>query len=280
LAVLIVSCAACGASSTPAAQSGGAAGHGPPGCFDATLLWFEDFETGDYSRWTGHTYNDDWGNDCQSTARTDAIAQSPTHSQRSEVKCPYTTEGNVHRGYGGVQFSGDKVLPEFTNTGVGLDAPDGVVNTHWVNIDTDTVFENGKWLSLWTSEYDCGWKGEVITLGIEDASGRAASAHHGTRTFESNPPPLPRRAWVRLTEYVNYYDGDLYVWQDGQLIEHATFQRPVKTICHFHWGLYASGDNDDVVLYEDDNALWKLNARWTDFTREPYFGHAVPVCNP
>jgi len=50
-----------GASQARAARDGAA-------CFQAKLLWSEDFETGDYARWTGHSYGASWGNDCQDNA--------------------------------------------------------------------------------------------------------------------------------------------------------------------------------------------------------------------
>ena len=62
---------------------------GSAGCSDAKQLWFDDFETGDYRRWTGKTYKDDWGNNCQNTAISTESAHSPTHSQRSEIVCAY-----------------------------------------------------------------------------------------------------------------------------------------------------------------------------------------------
>ncbi len=254
-------------------------------CVDAKLLWFEDFETSDYARWSSQGYNDAWGNRCQNTARSSEERRSGAHSQRSEVVCPYPNEGNVHRGYGGLQFDGDRVLPAYTNRGAGLDAPHGVVNTFWVYLDTDTVFENGRWLSLWTVNSACDWSDEVLTLGLEDASSYLASAHYwsgagGTREYTAQAAALPRRAWTRITVYVNYYTGELHVWQNGQPSSHTTFDRSARTLCQWHWGLYASGDNDAIVLYEDDNALWKLGEPWTDFEREPYLGEHVAVCAP
>ena len=174
------------------------------------------------------------------------------------------------------------VVPAFTNQGVGIDAPNGVVTVMWMRLDSPTVFENGTWVNFWTSSASCDWSDEVITLGLEDESGRLAAAHFqaggGTRTFEPNAPALPRGQWTRITVYINYHDGVMHVWQDGQSLEHVTFNRALKTICQFHWGLYASGDNDNIVLFEDDKSLWKLGEPWTDFGKEPYFGHDVDAC--
>jgi len=83
---------------------------------------------------------------------------------------------------------------------------------------------------------------------------------------------------VRITIYVNYHDEIMHVWQDGQSISHVTFVRDSTRMCQWHWGAYASGDNTDVVLYEDDNSIWKLDQPWTDFSIEPWLGATTPVC--
>ena len=253
-------------------------------CFHAKLLWSEDFEGGDYARWTSNTYNASWGNECQSNGFSTDHPLSPTHSHRSQITCAYTAEGDVHRGYGGLQFSGDTVVPAYTNAGVGIDAPFGVVNTFHSWIDSPTVFQNGTWFSFWTVNSDCGWADDVLTLGLEDPSDRLAAAHYqpggGSRTFLAGAPGFPRGRWVRITIYVNYYDGVMHVWQDGQPSSHVLFVRPKSTICQWHWGAYASGDNDNLVLYEDDNSIWKLEQAWTDFSIEPWFDKTVPVCTP
>ena len=271
-----------GGTTSPASGSNGTPPAASGDCFDAHRLWAEDFESGDYRNWTSQTYNDAWGDDCQSNAITTALAHGGTHSQRSQIVCPYTAD-NVQRGYGGLQFSGDTVMSAYTNQGVGIDAPHGIVTVMWMRLDSPTTFQNGKWVNFWTVSGSCDYTDEVLTLGLEDPSGKLAAAHYpaggGTRTFEPNAQALPRGRWVRITVYVNYYDDVMHVWQDGQSLEHVTFHRDLHTMCQFHWGLYASADNDNIVLYEDDKSFWKLNEDWTDFSREPDFTSTVPVCN-
>jgi hypothetical protein len=188
----------------------------------------------------------------------------------------------VHRGYGGVQFEGDRPVPAFNDQGQGIDAPNGLVNTFHVWLETSTTFTGGKWFSFWTVNGSCDWSENVLTLGLEDPSHRLAAAHYqadgGTRTFAPNAPSLPLRQWVRITIYVNYHAETMSVWQNGTKISDVTFKRASTRICQWHWGAYASGNNDDVVLFEDDNSIWKLEQPWTDFAREPWFGNTQPVC--
>ncbi|MBE7484398.1 MAG: hypothetical protein HS104_31065 [Polyangiaceae bacterium] len=262
--------------------TGGSAGSGGAPCFDAKRLWFEDFETGDYSRWTSKTYDKNWNNGfCHDNGFSTAQANSPTHSHRSEITCADTQS---HRGYGGLQFAGDSVVPAYTNQGSGIDAPNGVVNTYWSWLEAPYAFQNGKWFSFWTVNNDCGWKDNVITLGLEDTSNKLTPAHikntGGTVTFAPNAPGFPMGKWVRTTIYINYHEGVMVTWQDGTKVFEATFSRPDNDICQWHWGAYASGDNDDVVLYEDDNSIWKLGQKWTNFDVEPYFGVTQAVCSP
>jgi hypothetical protein len=284
-----------GAGGAQTAGAGGAATGGAGGaqtadagdvaCVHATRLWFEDFETNDYSRWTSETYGGDWGNECQSNGFTTERARSGERSHRSEIVCSYPDEGNVHRGYGGLQFNGDAVVPAYTNSGAGIDAPHGLVNTYWSYLETPTAFSGGTWFSFWTINSACDWSDPVLTLGLEDTSGRLAAAHYwhgsgGERTFATDAPAFPRGQWVRTTIYVNYHDDVMHVWQDGQEVSHVTFDRDATTICHFHWGAYASGDNDDIVLFEDDLSIWKLAEPWMDFSVEPYLGETIAVCDP
>jgi hypothetical protein len=267
-------------------SSGGEPTAGSPAgeCVQATRLWSEDFESSGYAAWTGGAYGETWGDACQSTARSTEAAVSGTRSQRSEIVCAYTND-TVHRGYGGIQFAGDVPLTQFTGAGTGIDAPHGVVNTFWVRLDSETVFDGGRWVSLFTALTDCNWSStdQVITLGIEDASGRLAAAHYqwgagGERIFDADAPSLPRGEWTRITIYLNAHDDEMHVWQDGKSVQHVTFDRALTTLCHFHWGLYASADNDDIVLFEDDNSVWKLGQAWTDFELEPYLGEELTLC--
>ncbi len=174
------------------------------------------------------------------------------------------------------------MVPAYTNKGVGIDAPYGVVNTYWSWLETPYSFVNGRWFSFWTVNNSCDWSDNVITLGLEDASFKLTPAHikntGGTVSFSAGAPAFPLGKWVRTTIYINYHTGVMHVWQDGKDLLHATFSRPSKQICQWHWGAYASKDNTNVVLYEDDNSIWKLGEPWTDFKVEPYLGVSHAIC--
>lgn len=254
-----------------------------PQCLRATQLWSEDFETGDHRRWTSRSYSEDWGDECQSTAISTARAHSGRHSQRSEIVCESRSPEGVHRGYGGLQLSGAQVLPQHTNSGTGLDAPHGIVTTFWTWLDAGYAFEDGRWVSLFTINPSCDYTDRVVTLGLDQRDGVLRAAHYwpeATQTIERGAPPMPMRQWVRVTVYLNLYTGDMHVWQDGRSVLHVEgIHRRMTTMCQWHWGLYASADNTDVVLFEDDMSVWKLDQAWTDWSREPWLGETQAVCD-
>lgn len=244
------------------------------GCFSGLGLWCEDFELGNYSRWTGDYSSD---NSCDITGFAADKSVTPSHSNKSAVVC---ATPNSHRGYGGLRFQGDLMLPSFTipSTG-GINAPNGAVITFWSWLKTPYTFDTTKWLSLMTVTSDCSnnWN-DVITLNIDDSSMKLKPVHVTTVTYAPNAPSFPLQQWNRTTVYINYNTGQMHVWQNGQKVVSATFSRPVHTMCQWHWGLYASGPNDNVVLYEDDIHIVKLLEPLTNFTAEPWFDDVVTVC--
>lgn len=251
-------------------------------CVRATELWREDFETGDYRRWSGRSYFDGWGDRCQGNALSTEHPRSGLYAQRSEIVCASSSPDGVHRGYGGLQFSGTEVQPEYTNMGTGLDAPDGIVTTFWTWLEAGYPFGGGRWVSLFTINPTCDYTQRVVTLGIDNADGVLRAAHYwpeGTMTIEPGAPAFPTGRWVRLTVYMNLYTGDMHVWQDGRSISHVSgITRASRFMCQWHWGLYASGDNTDVVMYEDDKIVWRMDQPWTDWSREPWLGETQAVC--
>jgi len=244
-------------------------------------MWRDDFETGDYSSWTGRNYDANWGNSCQNNAITTVHPHSGRYAQRSEIVC--SSSEDVHRGYGGLQWNGDTVRAEYTNTGVGMSAPNGIVTTFETWLEAGYAFGGGKWLSLFTINPTCGYTERVITLGLDNPDGILRAAHYwpeGTQTISRGAPAFPMGRWVRVTVYLNLANGQMHVWQDGQSVLHIdNIVRSTESLCQWHWGLYASGDNTDVVMYEDEKVVWRLDQPLTDFTREPWLGETQAVCD-
>lgn len=237
------------------------------GCVTASTVWCENFELGNYSRWTG-------GYDSSGPCRTSGFATdrfvSPTKSHKSQVTCAMSES---HRGYGGLRFQGDNCLSSFTSpSSGGINAPNGVIVSFWIWLKVPYDFSPTKWLSLGTVTNDCSnnWT-DVITLNLDDPTRRLKPVHVSSVTYAPGAPSVPLQQWVKITWYINYSTGTLHAWQNGQKVVSATFSRPVHTLCQWHWGLYASGNNNDITLYEEDIRILKLSQPLTNFTVEPWF---------
>ena len=245
------------------------------GCIAASSIWCEDFELGNYSRWTG-------GYSASGPCRTSVFNStqfiSPFKSQRSEVFC--VNPSDSHRGYGGLRFQGDTVLPSFTiPSSGGINAPNGLIIQFNIWLDVPYAFSPTKWLSLMTATHDCSnnWD-QVVTLNLDDSTRRLKPVHVSTVTYSPNAPAVPLQQWTRVTVYLNYNTGSMHVWQNGTKVVSATFTRPITTICQWHWGLYASGNNDDIVLHEDSIRMLKLSQPLTNFTIEPWIAGVNVSC--
>jgi len=242
-------------------------------CLSATPIWCEDFQTGNYSRWTdGYGA----GSSCESIAFTSSRFVSPTKSHRSTVTC---SAASSHRGYGGLRFQGNNALQSFaTPSTAGISAPNGVVVTFWSWIDAPYTFDSNRWLSLMTVTNDCSnnWA-DPVCLNIDDSSMRLKPVRVTNVTYAPGAPSFPRGQWNRVTTYMNFQTGSMHVWQNGVKVVSATFSRPTTTLCQWHWGLYASGANNNITMHEDDISIVKLNQPMTNFTLEPWFG-VNPLC--
>ena len=126
---------------------------------------------------------------------------------------------------------------------------------------------------------DCSnnWS-NVITLNLDDPSMRLKPVHVANVAYAPGAPAFPLNQWVRTTVYLNYYTEQMHVWQNGQKVCSATFARGGTDMCQWHFGLYASGPNDNVVLHEDDLSIVKLLAPLTDFAAEPRFPGLASTC--
>ena len=244
------------------------------GCLSAASLWCESFELGNYSRWSGG-YSAPSG--CESTGFTTEHPRGGTRAHKSRILC---ATASSHRGYGGLRFQGDSVLPSQTiSSSGGIDAPHGVVVTFWSWIESSYTFDSSRWVSLLTCTSDCSnsWTG-VVTLNIDDASMRLKPVHVSSVTYAAGAPAFQRGQWNRITAYLNFYTGSMHVWQNGAKVCSAAFSRPSTSICQWHFGLYASGPNSDITLYEEDYSIVKLNEPMVNFTAEPRFLALTSPC--
>jgi hypothetical protein len=244
------------------------------GCVQGVRVWCEDFETGNFSRWTGGYSS--WSS-CATTASSSTQYVSATRSQRSQVSC---AAADSHRGYGGLRFAGDSVLPSFSSASTGgINSVNGVVVTFWDWLNTPHTFSPTQWLSLMTITDDCSnnWS-NVLTLNIDDSTRRIKPVHVSSVSYEPNAPAMPLQQWVRITVYVNYYAGVMHVWQNGIKIASATFTRPTQTMCQWHFGLYASGNNSNILLYEDNLSITRLTQPLVNTTIEPWFAASTNTC--
>jgi hypothetical protein len=243
------------------------------GCLNGTSLWCENFELANYSRWSMAYYQT---TSCESNGFSFEQARSQARSHKSRVMC---ATGDSHRGYGCLRFQGDTVMPSISPSSGGINAPHGVVVTMWKWLDVPYTFSSSRWISLMTVTHDCSnnWN-SVLTLNIDDSSMRLKPVHVTSVSYASNAPAFPLRQWTRITAYVNYHTGSMHVWQNGVKVCSATFSRSSPNMCQWHFGLYASGANDNITLFEDDYSIVKLNEPMTNFSVEPRFPSLVSPC--
>jgi hypothetical protein len=253
----------------------GAPGHG-------YVVWCEDWTPLNYDRWTSEYNNDE--NPCTLAGFTGETFNSPVSAMKSQIFCAGGING-VHRGYGGLRFQGEELLPSFTiPSSGGIDSVHGIVMQWRAYLSVPYLFnsqDHDLWLSMMTVTHDCSnaWH-DVIVLNIDNESMRLRPSHVDGVQYALGAPAFPRDQWVRVTVYVNLYTGQMHVWQDGIKIANAWFTRPSGQTCQYHWGLYASGANWDITYYEDDLRIIKLTEPLLEFVGEPSFPGLASPCAP
>lgn len=239
---------------------------------ESALLFTEDFESGSLAQWTTTSLS---RTACQQTVLSSARAAEGSGALRSEITCAAGSDAGTmaHQHFGALQFSGDTLVPQVSNDGQGIDAPDGVAITFHAWVDDVEILGNGRWLSFLLLSGSCNWSDEVFSLSIDDTSYRLALSHTdvggGSRSYAPNAPAVPSRQWVRVTAYVNYHEQVIQVWQDGEPVVRADFVRPGQTLCHIRVGAFASENNDALEVFLDEVQVWRLNEPVTDLSREP-----------
>lgn len=253
----------------------------PPSNGQGYVLWCEDWAAGNYNNWSSQ-YNADT-NPCTLAGFNTTNFVSPSNSMRSQILCTGGVNG-VHRGYGGLRFNGDAILPTFAIPSPGgFSAPNGFVVQFRNYLEVPYLMNSADsdlWMSMMTVTDDCSnaWH-RVITLNLDDPTMRLRPTHVTGIQYTLGAPAFPRNQWNRVTVYVNLSAGEMHVWQNGVKIVRAWFTRPQSTACQFHFGLYCSGANWNINYYEDDLRIIKLTQPLTNFVAEPAFPGMVSNCS-
>jgi hypothetical protein len=239
-------------------------------CGNATgdLLFGEDYELGDFSRWT---FDGNVGQDtCQTTEVNDARVWEGELSLSSTLTCA-PEDQDEH--YAALQFAGDMVLSQFDNSDEGIDAPNGVVVSF--ELWTELGFGGGaeEWVSFLLLSGTCDWSDTVLSVASTGSGDTLGISHGdvngGSELVNGGAPPLADGEWTRVTVYVNYYEQVLSVWQDGVFVTRANFVRPGNTLCHVWFGAAFGPAAVDSQVFEDNFRIWRLDAPLTDPDSEP-----------
>lgn len=167
--------------------------------------------------------------------------------------------------------------PDFPN---GVPSP--MVNKFHVYMDWDSgAYPAWSWVSLFTLCNNTTWN--VITGSMLSPGDLLELAHvggygdfdegNGWERIGGNTY-MPANEWTSFTVYADFrpeYDI-LYVWMNGEPILRANggeVDQDSDYLKRAHWGLYASGQISDAVMYNDSIQLWTLTKPWTDFSTPP-----------
>ncbi|HXU41047.1 MAG TPA: hypothetical protein VN675_01895, partial [Burkholderiales bacterium] len=148
-------------------------------------------------------------------------------------------------------------------------------------IDVDYGRVGDAWVSLGSwGNHDPGtgagqWVLHTLSIRNRKLEFAHTSPFHGEYIGPTPQPDVPLRRWVRFTAYLLYEGGNgfVQVWQDGVAMLRAEVPQlardPGTRLHTAHWGMYASGDLDHGVLYNDEIAICALAAPLTDLATEP-----------
>ncbi len=249
-----------------------------------TPIWHSGFEEGYViGQWHAHTQNySDTGQllPDKSSMWTVISAQQAASEGVAVVEGDriykgliYNTAPTNHRPYPVIHV--DEVSQNYLNV-----PAKPLVNRFYVWADWNPDVTRNDWQHLVTYANKDNW-GTVLVLVI-DSRNRVRLNHlqaplggyqEGNGWEYVNSPTMPLRQWVRFTTYLDYQQGVMYVWMNGQLIIRARGGRlndgPSHHLLRAHWGLYAGGYTDNSVQYNDSIQLWTLDQPISDPTIEP-----------
>jgi hypothetical protein len=231
-------------------------------CIVATNLLTESFE-GDLSQWATINWQ---STNCQHTDVATDIAAHDAHSVRSRIKCASDAD-HLH-------FASLRLLNETSqNEPTGLDAPYGFVLSFsaWLSVGYD--FDTDTWLDFVRIYGSCDRTDSPFAVGLNDPSRRLSISSRDSSDMPSaaatDAPQFPLTTWAKVEMYVNYTEGSVVVWQDGELITSSRFESDYSNLCQLDFGTMASKAHSDLATFEDDVRLSKLEAPLAEMERSP-----------
>lgn len=164
-----------------------------------------------------------------------------------------------------------------------FDAPTPIVNSWYVWLDADAGrFKDWTWIHFATwcnSNWGPGLhmlvvRSRELILEILNCDWKWVGPPESRR--------FPLRKWVRFT-YMGHYapagSGEFLVRMNGRLIMEGRNPHRDPVFQRAHWGMYASGEVDNGVPFNDDIKVWRLSAPWPDRNLEPPSPYG-PYVNP
>jgi hypothetical protein len=154
-----------------------------------------------------------------------------------------------------------------------------LVNTFMVYLDADYArMSSDQWIHFGTWGNAAEWA--VFTMSVRDRHLVFAHADPFEGEYIGPQPQanFPLRRWVRFTTYVQFdgSNGFAQVWQDGVPMLRARLPQlghaPGTSLERAHWGMYAGGNTNQGVQYNDDIRICTLSAPLTDLVTEPTCG--------
>jgi len=263
----------------------------------ATLVWEDDYDGINWldgnndgvNEW--HSYNEntagaDWSIINKSQAELEGVDITGVLGDKLYKGEITATSPSSHRAYPLTHLDdeGYGEQPEFTE---GIPSP--MVNQWYVWWDPENIDLDGKWMHFATWSNNPDWNVNTLTvidggtepyiLDIQSGDKLKQVQYHANRA-------VPTKQWIRFTVYIDYgyengggtdNDGIMAVWMNGTLIATGTGNHldpdNIATgspyLKRAHWGLYASGNCDRGIWYEDENKIWNLYSPLTNFDIEP-----------
>lgn len=236
----------------------------------AQVVWSSSLENGFPAEWQNYDNGSYSASGAMPAGRVSAWTivtndngVTPPHGSHMYKGWITNSSPDLHRAYPGVVY----------------DIPTPVINTFMVYLNVDYArMASTDWVHLGTWGNNLTWA--LHTMSVRDR--KLVFAH--TDPFEGEyigpqpRPDFPLRRWVRLTVYLRYQGttGYVQVWQDGVPMLRGTVAQLQNysgtNLQTSHWGMYANGQMNHGVQYNDRIEVCRLSQALTNLTDEPICG--------